>query len=46
VLAGIAAALALAGSPLNGAGIALMVASGHGPGAGEPPGMLLGHWYW
>jgi hypothetical protein len=46
VLAGIAAAFwPLAGSPLNGAGIALMVALSATVLGSATTGMLLGHWY-
>ena len=46
VLAGISAAFwPLAGSPLNGAGIALMVALSAAVLGAATTGMLLGHWY-
>jgi hypothetical protein len=46
VLAGMAAAFwPLAGSPLNGAGIALMVALSAAVLGAATTGMLLGHWY-
>jgi hypothetical protein len=46
VLAGITAAFwPLAGSPLNGAGIALMVALSAAVLGAATTGMLLGHWY-